>query len=103
MFPDGVTRAVFGEIGRVVRAGGLFAFHVNSLLDRPPRARNLPAREVEPDFVAEETGQTVRFFSGPYLRELLAGWQRVDLAPALVPHRETGEPFKHAWRGIARR
>ena len=103
MFPDGVTRAVFGEIGRVVRAGGLFAFHVNSLLDRPLRARNLPAREVEPDFVAEETGQTVRFFSEPYLRELLAGWQRVDLAPVLVPHRRTGEPFKHVWRGVARR
>jgi SAM-dependent methyltransferase len=101
MFSDDVTRAVFAQVGRLVRAGGRFAFHVNSLEDRPLRARNLRAREIEPDYVAEETGQTVRFFSEAYLRELLAGWQEVDLTPALVPHRKTGEPFKHVWRGIA--
>jgi len=38
-------------------------------------------------------------FSEAYLRELLAGWQQVQLVP--VPHRKTGEPFKHVWRGIA--
>jgi SAM-dependent methyltransferase len=103
MFPDGVTRAVFAEVGRLVRAGGLFVFHVNSLEDRPLRARRLPARELEPDYVAEESGQTVHFFSGPYLRELLAGWQQVQLVPVPVRHRKTGEPFKHVWRGIARR
>jgi hypothetical protein len=27
----------------------------------------------------------------------------VQLVPVPVPHRKTGEPFKHAWRGIARR
>jgi SAM-dependent methyltransferase len=48
MFPDGVTRAVFAEVGRLVRPGGLFAFHVNALEDRPLRARSLPARELEP-------------------------------------------------------
>jgi hypothetical protein len=53
--------------------------------------------------VAEESGQTVHFFSEDYLRELLAGWQQVQLAPVPVPHRKTGEPFKHVWRGIARR
>jgi SAM-dependent methyltransferase len=67
MFPDGVTRAVFAQVGRLVRPGGLFVFHVNSLADRPLRARRLPAREL------------------------------------LVPHRKTGEPYKHVWRGIARR
>jgi SAM-dependent methyltransferase len=103
MFPDGVTRAVFAEVGRLVRAGGLFVFHVNSLEDRPLRARTLPARELEPDYVAEESGQTVHFFSEPYLRELLAGWQQVQLVPVPVRHRRTGEPFKHVWRGIARR
>jgi SAM-dependent methyltransferase len=103
MFPDGVTRAVFAQVGRLVRAGGLFVFHVNSLRDRPLRARALPARELEPDYVAEESGQTVRFFSEAYLRELLAGWQQVRLVPVLVPHRKTGEPFKHVWRGMARR
>lgn len=101
MFPDDVTRAVFAQIGRLVRPGGLFVFHVNSLQDRPLRARSLPARELEPDYVAEESGQTVHFFSEDYLRELLAGWQRVQLVPVPVPHRKTGGLFKHVWRGVA--
>ena len=103
MFPDRVTRAVFAQVERLVRPGGLFVFHVNSLEDRPLRARRLPARELEPDFVAEESGQTIHFFSEAYLRDLLAGWQQVELVPVLVPHRKTGEPYKHVWRGIARR
>ena len=103
MFPDGVTRAVFAEVGRLVRTGGLFVFHVNALEDRPLRARSLPARELEPDYVAEESGQTMHFFSEAYLRELLAGWQQVQLVPVAVPHRQTGELYKHVWRGIARR
>src|SRR5580704_16718904 len=61
MFPDAVTRTLFAEVGRVVRPGGLFAFHVNALEDRPLRARALPARELEPDYVAEESGQTMHF------------------------------------------
>jgi SAM-dependent methyltransferase len=103
MFPDSVTRAVFAEVERLVRAGGLFMFHVNSLEDRPLRVRRLPACELEPDYVAEESGQTMHFFSEAYLRELLAGWQQVQLVPVPVMHRETGEPFKHVWRGLARR
>jgi SAM-dependent methyltransferase len=103
MFPDDVTRTVFAQVGRLVRPDGLFVFHVNSLQDRPLRARALPARELEPDYVAEESGQTMHFFSEAYLRELLAGWQQVQLVPVLIPHRKTGEPFKHVWRGIARR
>ena len=103
MFPDAVTRAVFAQVRRLVRTGGLFVFHVNSLEDRPLRARSLPARELEPDYVAEESGQTVHFFSEAYLRELLAGWQQVELVPVPIPHRKTAEPFKHVWRGIARR
>ena len=103
MFTDAVTRTVFTQVRRLVRTGGLFVFHVNSLQDRPLRARNLPAVELEPDFVAEESGQTVHFFSAAYLRELLAGWQQVQLEPVGVPHGTTGEAFKHVWRGIARR
>ena len=101
MFPDDVTRAVFAQVGRLVRPGGLFVFHVNSLADRPLRARTLPARELEPDYVAEESGQTMHFFSEAYLRELLAGWQRVQLVAVPVSHHRTGELFKHVWRGIA--
>jgi SAM-dependent methyltransferase len=103
MFPDGVTRELFAQVGRLVRAGGLFVFHVNALEDRALRARRLPARELEPDYVAEESGQTVHFFSEAYLRELLAGWQEVQLASVPIPHHTTGELFKHVWRGVARR
>ena len=103
MFPDGVTRAVFAEVGRLVRAGGLFVFHVNALEDRPLRARWLPARELEPDYVAEESGQTMHFFSEAYLRELLGGWRELSLVSVPIRRRETGELFKHVWRGIARR
>ena len=103
MFPDGVTRAVFAEVGRIVRPGGLFLFHVNALEDRPLRARWQPARELEADYVAEEWGQTVHFFSEAYLRERLAGWRELHLHPVHIPHRETGEPFKVVWRGIAHR
>jgi SAM-dependent methyltransferase len=103
MFPDSVTRSAVAEVTRLVRAGGLFLFHVNSLQDPPLRALGLPARELEPDYVTEASGQTVHFFSEEHLRELLAGWQRVDLEPVPVPHRQTGEPVRHVWRGIARR
>jgi SAM-dependent methyltransferase len=103
MFPDGVTRGVFAEVGRLVRPGGLFLFHVNALEDRPLRARWQPARELEADYVAEESGQTMHFFSEAYLRELLSGWRELHLSAVQVPHRETGELFKHVWRGIAHR
>jgi hypothetical protein len=103
MFPDGVTRTVFAEVMRLVRVGGLFVFHVNALEDRPLRARWLPGRELEPDYVAEESGQTMHFFSEAYLRELLEGWRDLRLVPVAVPHRKTGELFKQVWRGMARR
>ena len=103
MFPDGVTRALFAQVGRLVHAGGLFLLHVNALEDRPLRARRLPARELEPDYVVEESGQTMHFFSEAYLHELLGEWRELNLDPVPIPHRETGEPFKHVWRGIARR
>jgi SAM-dependent methyltransferase len=101
MFPDGVTRAVFAEVRRLVRTGGLFLFHVNALEERPLRAHWQPARELEPDYVVEESGQTVHFFSEAYLRELLEGWRELHLASVPIPHRKTGEPYKHVWRGIA--
>jgi SAM-dependent methyltransferase len=103
MFPDDVTRSLFAEVGRLVGPGGLFLFHVNSLEDRPLRARWLPARELEPDYVAEESGQTVHFFSEVYLRDLLSDWRDLQLASVPIRHRKTGEPFKHVWRGIANR
>ena len=104
MFPDRVTRPVFAEIRRLVRPGGLFLFHVNAVEDRPLRARWRPVeRELEQDFVLEETGQTMHFFSETYLRELLQGWTELRLDPVEITRDETGEKFKHVWRGIALR
>src|SRR5215468_11428458 len=103
MFPDGVTRAVFAEIRRVVRPGGLFLFHINAIEDRPLRARARPVvREIEPDCVLEETGQTMHFFSDDYLRELLLPWRTVSLESVEITD-VAGRPFKRVWRGIAHR
>jgi hypothetical protein len=45
----------------------------------------------------------MHFFSEVYLRELLAGWPDLELTAVPVAHRQTGEPYKQVWRGIARR
>ncbi len=104
MFPDSVTRSVFAEVRRVVSPGGLFVFHVNAVEDRPLRARRRPVvRELEPNYVLEQSGQTMHFFSEIYLRELLKGWREVYLDRVEIADSETGEPFKRVWRGIAHR
>lgn len=80
MFPHTVTVRVFEEIARVIRPGGLLAFHVNSLKDRPHRHGYKPAaRELESDFVIESDGQTMHFFSGEYVHSLLKGWSEISL------------------------
>ncbi len=104
MFGDRGTRLAFAEVGRVVRPGGPFGFHVNALEDRPLRARWRPVlSELEPDYVLESSGQTMHFFSEDYLRELLADWSGLRLDRLVIGHRETGEPFKVVWRGLAER
>ena len=103
MFPDSVTRSLFAEVRRLVRPDGLFLFHVNALEDRALRARWRAARELEQDYVLEESGQTMHFFSEPYLRELLLEWSELRLDPIEIAHRKTGEKFKQVWRGIAHR
>ena len=104
MFDDTATRSIFAEVARIVRADGLFVLHVNAVEDRPLRARWRPvACELEANFVLEEAGQTMHFFSEEYLRELLRGWNRVQLELIEIDDRSTGEPFKRVWRGIATR
>jgi hypothetical protein len=58
-------------------------------------------RELEPNYVLEEVGQTVRFFSREYLLDLLSGWTLIELEHIEIEDRETGEPFKRVWRGVA--
>jgi len=53
--------------------------------------------------VVEESGQTMHFFSEPYLRELLREWSELRLEPVEITRHETGEKFKQVWRGIALR
>jgi hypothetical protein len=78
------------------------AADMGSALDRPADMVLAPGRlmGLAP---GQASGQTVRFFSEAYLRELLAGWRELHLDPVLVRRRETGGPLKHVWRGIAGR
>jgi SAM-dependent methyltransferase len=104
MFPDAVTRQVFAEVERLVRAGGLFLFHVNALEDRPLRAHRRPIeRELEENYVLEEGGQTMHFFSREYLEDLLQDWREVRLEPVDITDAESGAVFKRVWRGAAYR
>jgi SAM-dependent methyltransferase len=102
-FTDAVTRAVFADVRRVLREGGLFLFHVNAHDDRPLREPSRPIlRELEPDYVLEEAGQAVRFFSRRYLDDLLSGWQVVMLDHLEIEHGRPDLPCKRVWRVAAR-
>jgi SAM-dependent methyltransferase len=104
MFPDRVTRSIFAEVARVICPGGLFLLHVNALEDRPLREPRRPvARELEKDYVLEQRGQTMHFFSDAYLQELLEDWHEVRLERVEIADPKTGEPFKRVWRGVAHR
>ena len=105
MFSDRITRALFAEIGRIVRPRGLFLFHLNALQDRPFRARYRPeVRKLEENYILEQDGRTMHFFSEEYLLELLSDWQDVNLALVEIPGDcERGYPPKRVWSGIARR
>lgn len=104
MFPDMIACSVFAEVGRLVRPDGLFLFHfhVNAMEDRPLRARWRPvARELEKDYVLEQSGQTMHFFSALYLRELLREWRELRLDPVEIADRPTGSRSSRsgaAWR-----
>lgn len=104
MFTDEVTRRLFGEIGRVVRRGGLLLVHVNSDADRSLREARRPVRsELEPNYILEESGQTVRFFSRAYVLSVLSGWEIRELEEVEVLDSDTSEPFKRLWRVVAER
>jgi hypothetical protein len=65
------------------RSNGLFLFHVNAHDDQPLRERARPiVCELEPDYVLEAAGQTVRYFSYAYLVDLLASGRSSALSTA---------------------
>jgi histidine triad (HIT) family protein len=104
MFSDRITRALFTEVRRVLCPQGLFLFHLNALEDRPFRARRKPeVREIEENYILEQDGQTMHFFSEEYLLELLSGWKDVSLELVKLPgDTRMGYSPKRVWRGIAR-
>ena len=96
MFSDTITRSIFGEVRRITRPGGLFLFHLNSLEDRPLRAEDKgPGREIEENYILEEDGQTMHFFSMEYLSDLLSEWESVHLEPVEAFKHETDERYVH--------
>jgi SAM-dependent methyltransferase len=104
MFSDRITRALFAEVRRVLGPQGLFLFHLNALEDRRFRARRKPeVCELEENYILEQDGQTMHFFSKEYLLELLAGWQDASLELVKLPgDTKMGYPPKRVWRGVAR-
>ena len=102
MFDAATTRSLFLEVYRIVRPGGMFAFHVNSVADAEVRAeRRTPTRQLEHNYVLEQDGQTMRFFDESYLHTLLEPWTDVSLNHIEITHRKTGLPFKCVWHGVA--
>ena len=77
---------------------------MNAIEDRPLRAvRWPPLRELEPNYVLEGHGQTMRFFAKEYLLDLLTDWSNVELTLIEIPDKVTGKPFKRVWKGIAKK
>jgi SAM-dependent methyltransferase len=103
MFSESVTRRLFREIYRILRPGGLFMFHVNSVDDMTYRAKRFPRIEqIEPYFFLEEHGQTMHFFSEEYCRTLLETWDILSLQHLNLAD-ENDEVFKCVWQCIAQK
>lgn len=102
MFSDAITRKLFREIRRILRRSGLFLFHLNALEDRPFRAQYKPqVEELEANYILEENGQTMHFFSKDYLLDLFTGWGKNKFELVEIPKDiERGFPTKWVWRGI---
>lgn len=103
MFNDAITRRLIADIKRILQLNGLLLFHVNALEDRPLRAKRKPViRELEPNYVLEADGQTMHFFSEPYLRDLFHDWSEITLEFIAIQAHTSTEWWKCAWRGQAR-
>jgi SAM-dependent methyltransferase len=100
-FPDRLLRSILNEVARILRPGGFFLFHVNSLEDMQYRPKER-VEEIEPAYYRESDGQTMHFFSEAYCRDLLQDWQILGLVHIHFP------PFgdwtdKCVWRGVAQK
>ena len=87
-FDTETTKRLFGEIQRVLKPGGVFAFFVNSVND--PEYKT--GEELEPDyFQIDKTAK--RYFSEASVREF-AQWFDINLLD------ELGETYKDAAKGV---
>ena len=91
MFSDEVTRRLLAEVKRVLRYGGLLLLHVNSEADRELRAPRRPVKlELEQNYVLEESGQTVRFFSARVPSQRPCGLERPGDGARRDPEQRNG-------------
>lgn len=102
MFPVETARDIASEVRRCLAPGGLFLLHVNSTDDLPyRRLLQPPVVELGAEMYCFGRGQTMRFFSETACRDLLEGWQFLNLE-AVQMLRADGEVQKCAWRVVAR-
>lgn len=96
-FAADVTRRIFGEIARVLRADGHLLMRVNSAGDASYGAG--VGREVEPGFY-EHRDHYKRFFDEAMVRDFLAGWRDIR-----IRHGSTDRfgRTKHLLEAVARR
>lgn len=79
-FPMETTRRIFGDIRRVLRAGGLFRLRVNAVEELPA---NGDFEEIEPDYY-RVGGCTKRFFREETLADLLDGFEILKMEPSVT-------------------
>jgi SAM-dependent methyltransferase len=102
-FADILLRRIVAEVGRCLRPGGLFLFHVNSTEDVERRlAVQPPERRLGPHAYVLAGGQTMHFLGRDDIEALLAGWLEVELQ-AVTGCSRAGNPLKSAWRCAARK
>lgn len=101
MFSDAITRAILLEVERILTPRGLFLFNLNSVEDRPIRAKAMPVvRELEENYILERSGQTMHFFSREYILQLLSGWENLLLEPVeILVDKERDEYLRRVMEG----
>lgn len=82
-YSDKITRQIFGEIARILKSGGTFAFSCKS----KDAVRTDSAQLVEKNFYVGKNGHALHVFSEEYTKNLLA--ERYDIEHMDVVYEET--------------
>lgn len=103
MFPVEVATVIVAQVRRCLAPSGLFLFHVNSSDDLPYRSKlQPPVVPLGNDMYRLGSGQTMRFYSERDCRDLLEGWDILEIEPVQML-RADGGVQKCAWRCIGRK